>query len=35
MIVRILRTILQYPVGAEVEFIADEFTTEYRTVTGY
>lgn len=35
MIARILRTILRYPVGAEVEFIVDEFTTVYRTVTGY
>lgn len=34
MIARIIRTILQYPVGAEVGF-TDEFTTEYRTVTGY
>ena len=33
-IARIIRTILQYPVGAEVGF-TDEFITEYRTVTGY
>lgn len=34
MIARIIRTILRYPVGAEVGF-ADEFITEYRTVMGY
>ena len=34
MIARIIWTILRYPVGAEAGF-ADEFTTEYRTVSGY
>lgn len=34
MIARIIMTILRYPVGAKVSF-ADEFQTEYRTVTGY
>lgn len=34
MIVRIIWTIIQYPVGAEVGFV-DEHITEYRTVSGY
>lgn len=34
MIARIIDTILHYPVGARVGF-ADEFGTEYRTVSGY
>lgn len=31
----IIRTILSYPEGAVVGLREDEFTTEYRTVSGY